>query len=106
MPLHKVKFTIPHGWNVSAFKNADSYVQHTAARFILWLTSPVFTVPYLIKSDNVPASRAALLPRSHPQRSAGSDPESTSGEYATRSLRQAQGRRFALLRMARGQDAS
>jgi multiple sugar transport system substrate-binding protein len=60
MPLDKQKFTIAHGWNVSAFRVKDADTVQRAARLIMWLTSPAFQVPYLVKSDNVPASRAAL----------------------------------------------
>jgi multiple sugar transport system substrate-binding protein len=60
MPLEKQKFTIAHGWNVSAFKVQDADTVQRAARLIMWLTSPAFQVPYLIKSDNVPASRAEI----------------------------------------------
>ena len=60
MPLNKQKFTIAHGWNVSAFKVPDAETVQRSAQLILWLTAPGFAVQYLTKSDNVPASRAAL----------------------------------------------
>src|SRR5688500_7690013 len=60
MPLNKQKFTIAHGWNVSAFKVQDADTVQRSSRLIMWLTSPTFAVPYLTKSDNVPASKAAL----------------------------------------------
>ena len=60
MPLNKQRFTIAHGWNVSAFKAGDADTVQRASRFILWLTAPGFSVRYLTRSDNVPASKGQL----------------------------------------------
>lgn len=60
MPLNKQKFTVAHGWNVSAFKAGDADTIQRASQFILWLTSPGFSVQYLTKSDNVPATKGQL----------------------------------------------
>ena len=60
MPLNKQRFTIAHGWNVSAFKAGDADTVQRASQFILWLTAPGFSVQYLTKSDNVPASKGQL----------------------------------------------
>jgi ABC-type glycerol-3-phosphate transport system substrate-binding protein len=60
MPINKQKFTLAQGWNVSAFKVKDADTVQRSSQFILWLTAPGFSVQYLTKSDNVPASKAQL----------------------------------------------
>lgn len=60
IPVHKERYTMAHGWNIAIFKVPDADVQHAAARFALWLNSPSFQVPYLIRSDNIPVTKAAL----------------------------------------------
>ena len=60
IPSQKARFTQADGWNVGIFKAKDAAVQQAAARFALWLNSTAFQVPFLIKSDNVPVSKAAL----------------------------------------------
>jgi len=60
MPLNKQRFTVAHGWNVSAFKVKDADTMQRSVRLAMWLTSPAFQVPYLIKSDNVPVSKASF----------------------------------------------
>jgi multiple sugar transport system substrate-binding protein len=60
IPVQKARYTMAHGWNLAIFKVPDGDAQRAAARFALWLNSPGFQVPYLIRSDNVPVTRAAL----------------------------------------------
>lgn len=60
IPTHKTKFTVGQGWNLGIFKHKDAAVQSASARLVMWMNTPAFQVPYLIKSDNVPVSKAAL----------------------------------------------
>jgi ABC-type glycerol-3-phosphate transport system substrate-binding protein len=60
IPSQKARFTQADGWNVAIFKARDAAVQQASARFAMWLNSTTFQVPFLIKSDNVPVSKAAL----------------------------------------------
>jgi len=60
MPIHKTRFTIGHGWNLSAFKHKDAAVQLASARLIKWMNTTAFQVPYAIKSDNVPVTKSSL----------------------------------------------